>query len=586
MPQPDGSQLEVGCVSNFIKQFDQTDFRKVAENYAKKNGQTADYWRKKWAEKGKDACNMGTQVHEFAESLGWLRNGEAEKICQSARSQYNPLTNQLEPLVGYDKLSLKEQAVARFWEELHPDLHFVMAENKIVTSLGPLAEKDYKHNYAGTFDLLLYYDNKVDPQNSGFVIGDYKGLPLDTPIPTVNGFVNMGDLKEGMEVFDRDGKPCKILHCSEIHYNPCYKIIFDNNDELIADIDHRWQISFIRGEYSKEQVMTTKELKEYMNNSKRRSDLIPKILNPKSIDIKDKVLPIDPYVLGVWLGDGHSNSGYVTNMYPELFKEIESRGFSIGPDVSKGGSGKACTRNIFGLSTKLKQLNLLNNKHIPYEYLMSSYNQKLSLLRGFMDADGYYNKTRNRFETDTTRKYQKDFIVELLGSMGIKSTVINYTAKRSGKSIKAWKINWYMNDNPFLIRNKGLVLKNNKLHTYRYIKSIKECDMVPTRCIEVDSPSHTYLCTKKFIVTHNTNSSLTNDFAKRNGSYMATPFNDMIEESLSHYTIQLSCYQIPLEALGLKVIARRLIHLDDKGNYKLIPLPDVTDKIRNLLKHD
>lgn len=186
LPQLDGSMKEYACVSNYTKQWDQTDFKKIAETYVKNhpdekdsegNPITPESVRAGWRKRGEDACEMGTQVHEFAESLGWLSNNEAEKICLSAKPQYNPMTNQLEPLMGYDKLSLKEQAVKKFWDDMatapqFKDLHFVMAETKVYTSVGPYSEQ-YNNNYAGTFDLLLYYD---DPKgiNSGFVIGDYK----------------------------------------------------------------------------------------------------------------------------------------------------------------------------------------------------------------------------------------------------------------------------------------------------------------------------------------------------------------------------------------------------------------------------
>ena len=58
----------------------------------------------------------------------------------------------------------------------------------------------------------------------------------------------------------------------------------------------------------------------------------------------------------------------------------------------------------------------------------------------------------------------------------------------------------------------------------------------------------------------------------------------MIDEALSHYTCQLSAYQIPLENIGLKIIARRIIWLKPDGTYEKISLPDVTKKLREALK--
>ena len=81
-------------------------------------------------------------------------------------------------------------------------------------------------------------------------------------------------------------------------------------------------------------------------------------------------------------------------------------------------------RTIFNLRTELNKLNLLNNKHIPTMYLLSSYEQRLDLLKGFMDADGYYNPTRKRFVMATTREHQADYLITLLATLGVKPTKI------------------------------------------------------------------------------------------------------------------------------------------------------------------
>lgn len=82
------------------------------------------------------------------------------------------------------------------------------------------------------------------------------------------------------------------------------------------------------------------------------------------------------------------------------------------------------------------------------------------------------------------------------------------------------------------------------------------------------------------IADYKTNASLTNDYKRNFDVRMLEPFNDMVDDALSHYTIQLSCYQIPLEDIGLKILARRLIWLKPDGTYEQIALPDITKKIR------
>lgn len=86
------------------------------------------------------------------------------------------------------------------------------------------------------------------------------------------------------------------------------------------------------------------------------------------------------------------------------------------------------------------------------------------------------------------------------------------------------------------------------------------------------------------IVDYKTNASLTNSYARENEQRMLPPFNHMIDEAYNHYICQLSAYQIPMEDIGLKVIARRLIWLKPDGTYEKYNLPDVTDKLRKALK--
>ena len=91
-------------------------------------------------------------------------------------------------------------------------------------------------------------------------LDDYKGLALDTPIPTENGFINMGDLKVGDEIFDGNGDVTKITNVSEIHNNPCYKLTFDRGDHIIADHEHKW---VIYNENEGELEMTTEQIFEH-----------------------------------------------------------------------------------------------------------------------------------------------------------------------------------------------------------------------------------------------------------------------------------------------------------------------------------
>lgn len=157
---------ELICVSELTHQFAaKFNTEKIAYNYAKKHGNTPEYWKECWRKKSEDASTAGTLVHEFGESYTLIKSGHPELIPESCKEKYKD--GVLIPTCP------KEEAVLKFWNELPDNYHFVLAETKVFSGINPEKPK-LRHNYAGTFDLLCYYEDKEHPENSGLVIFDYK----------------------------------------------------------------------------------------------------------------------------------------------------------------------------------------------------------------------------------------------------------------------------------------------------------------------------------------------------------------------------------------------------------------------------
>ena len=442
---------------------------------------------------------------------------------------------------------------------------------------------------AGQIDLLVKKGNKI-------TIADWKGLPLDTEIPTLNGWSTIADLQEGDTIFDKDGNPTKILHKSKIHYNPCYKITFDNGDTIVADHEHRWEISFstskkskYHGEY-KVQVMTTEEIANYLKNlpEKRTSYDIPKIVNPKPLNLENKNLPIDPYVLGCWLGDGSKQCGAITNETNNVLAEIQRRGYSLGDDIS--AENRTSTYTILGIYGKLKELNLINNKHIPDIYQRASYEQRLDLLRGLMDTDGYYNLKRKRFVMETSQEWQCYDFIKLLSSLGIKSTKFDIIKKLNGKEFHEYSINFSTKGlNPFLMRNQEIEYPTRDACSYRNIDKVELVETIPTQCLEVDSPSHTFLCTNKMIVTHNTNKKIeTKSFFNtktKSSVKMLYPLNNLDDVNYWHYAMQLSTYAWMMQQLNpeYEIEDLVLVHFDHEGHMTVYHMPYLKKEVGLML---
>lgn len=151
---------------NFKPEFDSD---KVATNYAKKHGQTKEYWLDQWKFKNLIATTRGTLVHSWAENYAYVKMGHPELITEDCKSKYYQEKNWLIPTRP------KEEAVLKFYNELSPKFWIVMPEVRIFSCIGNLEGK-LKQDYCGCFDLLMYFLNPDDPNdpNNGLWLFDWK----------------------------------------------------------------------------------------------------------------------------------------------------------------------------------------------------------------------------------------------------------------------------------------------------------------------------------------------------------------------------------------------------------------------------
>jgi hypothetical protein len=520
-----------------------------------------------WDEENRRSCERGTKIHEEIE------NSFYKKPKDISLSKFG-IGGKFECKKDYSELDLDYGVYPEY-------LIYRESDDGIL-------------RIAGQVDLIVKSGNDI-------VIVDHKGLPLDTPILTSKGWSTMGDLKVGDKVFDKDGDLCNVTVKSAVHNNPCCKIKFDNAESIVADIDHRWLISFKLQKPTKRnpdgykhQVMTTMELKTYLDSlEKRNTTNIPKILNAKPLNNNKTKLPLDPYVLGAWLGDGSKDCGIITQAKDSaLWNEIQSRGYKLGENLNHDPErANVEIRTIYGIRDILNYLGVLGNKHIPDIYLLASYEDRLDLLRGLMDTDGYFHPIRKRFVMTTSFDWQMKGMKQLVSSLGCNVSVFKEIHKCDGKEFPGWNINFTTNKfNPFLIRNteiKDISLKDN--NSFRNIESIEFVDTVPTQCIAVDSPSHTYLCTDSLIVTHNTNKEI-----KTKGTYNKTtkgtynmkyPLNNLPDINFYHYTLQLSTYAWMLQKINPNFVIKDLIlnHYDHNGNNTLYHCDYLKKEVERML---
>ena len=330
------------------------------------------------------------------------------------------------------------------------------------------------------------------------LMGDWKGLALDTKLPTPDGWTTMGEVQVGDTLFDSAGRQTKVVAKSDVHHRSCYKLTFEDTTSVVCDDEHQWVIN---GE-----VFSTQHLAD--NPPMNRKGRNYYVLTAKPLDLPEATdLLIHPYVLGAWLGDGKHSSGEICKPDEDLWDNIRAAGYEVGIDIS-GRAGGALCRTVYGLRTQLGKEGVLRNKHIPRKYLRGSYEQRLALLRGLMDTDGGVNEVRQQCVFTTCDKGLSDAVVDLLFSLGQRPNQATTSQTGFGKTVTAYPIAFKPLGglNPFSMRRKA-----NRVGAWgdgkswrKRLKSIEPVDTVPTQCIAVDSPDHTFLCTDRYLVTHNT----------------------------------------------------------------------------------
>ena len=357
----------------------------------------------------------------------------------------------------------------------------------------------------------------------------YKALALDTRIPTPDGFTTMGTVKVGDAVFSENGKPCKVIGCSPVYESQtCYEIQFSTGEIVIADAGHLWVTDSRRDRDRLKHkgikhfpcVRSTEELALTVMCRRERNHRI-RLAAP--LELPDADLPISPYVLGCWLGDGGKEGHSITCAEKEIVDEILKEGETLRyagllendplKYVFNGGPEHPDYRMRSGKSfaSRIRNLELFKNKHIPMVYRRASYHQRLALLQGLMDTDGTTAANGEAIFSNTNLRLSSQ-VCELAKSLGFKAYLNGpYVARIDGQPKGHF---YHVGFKPYsdtqvfrLARKQARLHARKRAKTrqdYRTISAVRKIDSVPVRCIMVDAPSQMFLVTESFIPTHNT----------------------------------------------------------------------------------
>jgi phage terminase large subunit-like protein len=327
----------------------------------------------------------------------------------------------------------------------------------------------------------------------------------------------------------------------------CFELRVKNSEPIVADASHQWVLSDAS-------VVTTEEIFGLLSEGKK-----VRLLAQKPVEMPDSDLPVDPYVLGMWLGDGHAASARITVGLgdEQTIKNLVCCGCSVrvkkyksssaytllldfssknraecswGHDLGEEGYSnrtgyvtcRQCERERDhlhrnktprsertprNLQEKLRGIGVLGNKHIPGDYLNASIGQRTALLSGLMDSDGYASK-KGQCEFSTKCDTIASGFQELLSSLGVVFSSSQKDGTINGRVVgRYWRITFHppAGMKVFRLSRKQERLEQNprKSSLSRVVESCVPCPTVPVRCIQVDAGDGVFLAGKGYVPTHN-----------------------------------------------------------------------------------
>jgi replicative DNA helicase len=285
----------------------------------------------------------------------------------------------------------------------------------------------------------------------------------------------------------------------------------------------------------------------------------------EAFELPERELLLPPYVLGVWLGDGHSDGARFTSADPEIAEYIAQEDIRAEPRAGMTyslqlpqaprperqcvvcGTGfipatsqvRSCGRSCGGRARFvsnpvppptctdcgapssglrrcqrchdrhgtvpgiLRTLGVLGNKHIPPDYLRASIAQRRALVAGLLDTDGYVMEGGTVQFAVTNRRLAKDAL-ELVHSLGYRASMTTKRVRgRSESTSTSYCVTFTPRDPVFRLARKLARQRPGQGPTSRMIVDVRPVPSVPVRCVEVSAGDHLYLAGASCIPTHN-----------------------------------------------------------------------------------
>ncbi len=328
-------------------------------------------------------------------------------------------------------------------------------------------------------------------------------LALDTPVATTEGWKTIASVVPGDHVFAPSGAPVLVTGKSEVYWEPLYRAETTDGQFVECDGEHLWSVRWGSNERPF-RTMSTEEILRKSTQETWGAYNLPKLPRVQPVEYPERNLLIPPYVLGAWLGDGASDSGTMA-AHPNDAPAIRARFERSG--IQTTDTKWDMTFGTLTLRVKLRELGVLNNKHIPEEYLTAHPIQRLALLQGLMDTDGSVSVQGKCVFGNSNRRLIEN-VLELVHSFGLKARITERQGVYRGKNVQmAYRVSFKMAGAAHLPR-KAARCRNITGNESRSLKITETGRKGFVQCLEVDSPDGLFLAGRAYIPTHNTKSEL------------------------------------------------------------------------------
>ena len=429
------------------------------------------------------------------------------------RSFFHFHRNDLQKVLG----KLHQLGVAAHRIEIHE--HAVYEAPKVKHPL-----KDTRPPREKQIPVIQYVIDPPDPNHAPSKVvtlqtGAGKAQPLDAQIRVPGGWKTMGEMKVGTEVIAKDGSVTQVTGVYPQGKKEIFRVTFADGRSTECCAEHLWKVFYINTvAHRRWRVVNTLEMIRLlaMPNPRVYIDL------PDEETQSDVDLPMDPYILGALLGDGHmglKTLNFSTNdeFLAEQIRQALPEGLSLrhvrGPDYKIIGS-KGRPNAWIDLMRKLELDGSLSyNKTIPEIYMNGSHGQRLALIQGLLDTDGTVGRLGGGITFCTTSPFlatQFQYLIRSVGgiaTMGIRNPTYTHNGERRlGRKAYVISVRHKTPSSLFRLPRKVELCKDDGQYAADLklrVMSVESIGEKEAQCIAVDHPDRLYV-TDDFIVTHNT----------------------------------------------------------------------------------